>query len=1765
MKKNIIFLLVIFISLFANPQHLYGAATVAVTAVAEHSTALIAATPSVVQLNFRLAKLEREQITVGGEQFDRFAFEGHPIAGGEGWPELPALTSFLLIPPQSGVELNLENLRSHKITDVNPFPVQTELMTGDESVMFEPGAENWTKPLKRVDIVNETDGFWPPEPVTLGKPAIMRGYRILPVTVYPLRWNARTGELVVLDNVDIEVNFATDKNRENIVIDPDRPRPSRYFHQLVSNIALNPPLPQRDPGGPRGGSVVYVIDDDQSWNEVANTLAPLVEWRRRMGWTAQILRVRTSNDAASVTRELQQAYREWTIPPEIVIICGDTDGSFPFGFFDKNVSGLGYPYESDNDFCLWEGDDVLPEAAVSRMPFDSIDRLRGMVNKFIRYESDPYVPAEGNQRNWQKRGAVVSHDYRSGLSSIDMCRWTRSILLNNGYQQVSQLYFSAGQIADTRQFTIDNFEGGMSMFLFRGHLWMGQQGDRFTFAMVPQLRNDRMLPYAMIITCNTGDYAEHISDGGNGYFNESFTWHPNGGAIGAVGSAGSTHTAYNNIYCSASIHSIFAQNLTLMGYVHLIGKLGLYTHYAGRGDVNHPENRNMLNWLCHYYITNLMGDGAVDLFTDVPQPLLVHRPEVLRRGETHLAVEVMFDRDEDVPAQGIDVCLYKAEQNAPVFQIVKQTDAEGRVQFDLNPQWTQSGQIKLTVSGHNLRPVLVDYNITPAPFIGAGTFTINDDNEGDSRGDGDNRANPTETLELALNITNYGGRPPQGEMIAELTTDSPYLEVISGQAFFNVAPDSAASVRGDFVVLIGGGMRHNQNAVFNLTTTAGGQSWNSSVSIPVVGPKFGKPRLLWDNAPLRPADAASLRISLVNIGGKAAPPMAAALFSRTHTIGAPVADGTFRAAGVNDTARSEGSFRLSAHPFHLGGQKADLGIALASDGGILDTVWFTIVVDEPRPGQPFGPDKYGYICFDDTDTSWFAAPRFEWVEISGRLNGPGTNTTLNDIAAEDDSSVVVNLPFNFQYYGQNFNRITICTNGWIAMGDYRHLISARNRHIPDGENPPGMIAPFWDDLITDNNSGIWTWYDEDNNRFIVEWSRMKRLGGNPQTIESFQVILNDPRHYPSFTGDGEIIFQYLDVTDEQQCNQAWDTPFASVGIASPDLSTGLEYTYWNQRNGAAAPLVPRRAIKFTTLIEFVTGCLRGYVTDFETGEALQSALITTTYGFSARTDAEGFYEIPEILVDTNYTITASKQFYNDSTQTGIVIIEGDPVYVDFALLHPEFTMSVDSVYFEMLPDSVAQRAITMRNNGNGTLWFNTRLNYVPSENLLPPPIWQRLSSPVRDEPDEAWDPLLMFTVSDTVGDAAIQCIELVDTVWYVAGSNNRNDTLRFFYRFDRRGRYIDRLPQPRIGGQYGIRDMVYYEDMLYCALGNTWIALVDPISGDSIAGWTMPIRNFSPRNITIDPETGLLYLSTNTSSSFIQVFSIDVDTLRPVRSYAKLDPRTNEAIREQGLAWFKDDIDRFYLYLITNVVPTPNDPNRADVSIHKLNTETGEIRFLTDLGAHLPASASGRGGMTITSKWNNLVWVLAAVFDNNQQDLVGVFEIGPNSSWMRYEPKLDTLVAGTARPIEFTINSADLDYGFYGVTINFSHNANPGLFSLPIILEVTDSLTPPPPDTDTVVNTREKELFAKYFALKQNHPNPFNMQTRLVYSLDRTAKVSLTIWDTNGREVARLIDKVQKDGRYEYIWRADDLPAGIYFARLQSGDKVAVRKMAVLK
>jgi hypothetical protein len=199
-----------------------------------------------------------------------------------------------------------------------------------------------------------------------------------------------------------------------------------------------------------------------------------------------------------------------------------------------------------------------------------------------------------------------------------------------------------------------------------------------------------------------------------------------------------------------------------------------------------------------------------------------------------------------------------------------------------------------------------------------------------------------------------------------------------------------------------------------------------------------------------------------------------------------------------------------------------------------------------------GPDNNGYSWID-SDTA--GGPEYNWIDISatGAQLMPGDAWVVGPIS----------IGFPFYFYGQLKEDFWYSTNGFISLdsldGSYN-----RNTALPNGNLPNSIIAPFWDDLYTDE--AIYQRFGVMPNRFlIVQWkSRVFRQGGFRDTI-IFQVILHE---------NGDIVYQYNFCGNHSMAQGE----SATVGIENPLGMSGLSYLYNGEPRGNL--LSSCRAIRF---------------------------------------------------------------------------------------------------------------------------------------------------------------------------------------------------------------------------------------------------------------------------------------------------------------------------------------------------------------------------------------------------------------------------------------------------------------------------------------------------------------------------------------------------------------------------------------------------------
>ncbi len=85
------------------------------------------------------------------------------------------------------------------------------------------------------------------------------------------------------------------------------------------------------------------------------------------------------------------------------------------------------------------------------------------------------------------------------------------------------------------------------------------------------------------------------------------------------------------------------------------------------------------------------------------------------------------------------------------------------------------------------------------------------------------------------------------------------------------------------------------------------------------------------------------------------------------------------------------------------------------------------------------------------------------------------------------------------------------------------------------------------------------------------------------------------------------------------------------------------------------------------------------------------------------------------------------------------------------------------------------------------------------------------------------------------------------------------------------------------------------------------------------------------------------------------------------------------------------------------------------------------------------------------------------------------------------------------------------------------------------------------------------------FNLYQNYPNPFNPTTHISFDLPKSAFVELSVYNSNGQLVDRLISENRNAGTHQINWNGVNHSSGLYYFKIKAGDFIDMKKMILIK
>jgi len=98
----------------------------------------------------------------------------------------------------------------------------------------------------------------------------------------------------------------------------------------------------------------------------------------------------------------------------------------------------------------------------------------------------------------------------------------------------------------------------------------------------------------------------------------------------------------------------------------------------------------------------------------------------------------------------------------------------------------------------------------------------------------------------------------------------------------------------------------------------------------------------------------------------------------------------------------------------------------------------------------------------------------------------------------------------------------------------------------------------------------------------------------------------------------------------------------------------------------------------------------------------------------------------------------------------------------------------------------------------------------------------------------------------------------------------------------------------------------------------------------------------------------------------------------------------------------------------------------------------------------------------------------------------------------------------------------------------------------------------------------QRRCVVDHFYLAQNYPNPFNPTTTINYQLAMSGEVKLSIYNTTGQLVRRLVNEYQSAGSKSVVWNGlneggQKVASGVYVYQIKTDNFTKSQKMILVQ
>ncbi|MFC1713745.1 C25 family cysteine peptidase [Candidatus Poribacteria bacterium] len=395
-------------------------------------------------------------------------------------------------------------------------------------------------------------------------------------------------------------------------------QPTRYFMKNTTvltkpnSIVKDQPSTLHDPAN----RIDYIMITHRNFRESTERLA---DFRRKQGLDVIVVDVEDIYDEFSygifdpkaIKRFLRYAYFNWDKIPTYVLLMGDAHWDYKYVKHEYYVKYETYPriyvptYHAqsipygeaalDHRFVTVDGDDILPDMFIGRIPAENVEEADNVVDKIIRYESNPY------RGQWQSRILLAADDDKS-KSGDEVFENSRRELVTSfipvSYESAEAYLRKIREPYLARNMIITEFNKGVVIAEYSGHGGIHHWAHEGILHVsdLDKLQNYNKYPFVITTTCDNGYFDNPMSKS----IMEVFLEQRNRGAIACLSATRLTYGQGNAAFDKILYPRIFDGGSPTLGKIMAEAKIDFI-------------NLGMTSWIGSAEQYTLFGDPATRL------------------------------------------------------------------------------------------------------------------------------------------------------------------------------------------------------------------------------------------------------------------------------------------------------------------------------------------------------------------------------------------------------------------------------------------------------------------------------------------------------------------------------------------------------------------------------------------------------------------------------------------------------------------------------------------------------------------------------------------------------------------------------------------------------------------------------------------------------------------------------------------------------------------------------------------------------------------------------------------------------------------------------------------------------------------------------------------------------------------------------------------------------------------------------------------------